>query len=79
MSFRFSNSPASYQGYINKILIKKLNSFFCSITRQYLYLHYHSLPYISNVIKSKLINKYHVNLQTEHFSIKKTRKLIAEK
>ena len=27
MSFGLSNAPASFQGYINKILIKKLNVF----------------------------------------------------
>ena len=27
MSFRLSNAPANFQGYINKILIEKLNFF----------------------------------------------------
>ena len=27
ISFRSSNAPASFQGYINKILVEKLNTF----------------------------------------------------
>ena len=42
-------------------------------------LYYLSLPYISKIICSELINRYHNNPLVGHFSIKKTQKLIARK
>ena len=42
-------------------------------------LHYQGLPYVSKVICSELINKYHNNLFANHFGIKKTWELIARK
>lgn len=35
MLFGFSNTPANFEGYINKILAKKLNIFIVSIFKQY--------------------------------------------
>ncbi len=42
-------------------------------------LHYQDLPYVPKVIRSELISKHHDNPLAGHFSIKKTRELIARK
>lgn len=42
-------------------------------------LHHQSLPYIFELIRTKLICRYHNDLLTGHFSIKKSHKLITKK
>ena len=42
-------------------------------------LHHQSLPYIPEIIQTKLISKYHNNLLAGHFGIKKTHELVAQK
>ena len=42
-------------------------------------LHDQGLPYIPEIIWTKLISRYHDNLLAGHFSIKKIRELIAQK
>ncbi len=42
-------------------------------------LHYQGLPYIPKVIRSELISRYHDDPLAGHFSIEKTRELIARK
>lgn len=42
-------------------------------------LHYQGLPYISKIVHSELISKYHNNLLLGHFGIDQTRELIGRK
>ena len=42
-------------------------------------LHYQGLPYVSKIIRTELISRYHDNPLAGHFGIKKTHELIAQK
>ena len=42
-------------------------------------LHYQSLPYVPEIIRTELISRHHDNPLADHFGIKKTRELIAQK
>ena len=42
-------------------------------------LHHQGLPYVSKIIRTELISRYHDNLLAGHFGIKKTHKLVAWK
>ena len=42
-------------------------------------LHYQSLPYVPEIIKTKLISRYHEDLLVSLFGIEKTRELVARK
>ena len=42
-------------------------------------LHYQGLSYVSKIIWTELINRYHNNLLVSHFNIKKIYKLVAQK
>ena len=42
-------------------------------------LHHQGFPYIPEIIRTELINRYHDDLLAGHFGIEKTRKLIAQK
>ena len=42
-------------------------------------LQYYSLPYISEIIRSKLISYHHNDLLTEHFGIDRIQELVAKK
>ena len=42
-------------------------------------LHYQSLPYVSEIIRTKLICRHHNNPMAGHFGIEKTHELIARK
>ena len=37
---------------------------------------YQSIPYMLKIVKTELISRYHNNLLTSHFGIKKTQELI---
>ena len=42
-------------------------------------LHHQNLPYVPEIIRTKLISKHHNNPLAGHFGIKKTRKLVVRK
>ena len=42
-------------------------------------LHYQDLPYLPEIIKTEIISKHHDNLLVDHFGIKKTWGLVAQK
>ena len=42
-------------------------------------LHYQGLPYIPEIIRTKLISRHHDNPLAGYFGIKKTRELLAQK
>ena len=42
-------------------------------------LHYQSLPYVSEIIRTELISRYHDYPPAGHFRIKKTQKLVVRK
>ena len=42
-------------------------------------LHHQGLPYVPEIIRTKLINRYHNDPLVAHFDIKKTQELVAKK
>ena len=63
-------------GQARKIRVEKLGGIWEDSNR---ILHYQSLPYVPEIIRTELISKHHDDLLVGHFSIKKTRKLVARK
>ena len=61
---------------IKKLRLKELPKVWEDVKKM---LYYQGFPYVSKVIYSKLINRYHNNHFVDDFSIKKTQELIAKK